>query len=294
MKGVKNMLEIIVDLKTLREENPDITVGEMIENHIVPKLPNARYFSVNNCPCIVLPWIDGTYSDDWNPVINFNTIATTKPTSATSIRMTVGVIKMSGDTYETSNVPYKVVSVNGSGSANNLTNMNFAADLFVWREYTHGDIRCIGVLPRSGSTASIYLMSMDFVITKCKTIKTNEDINVAMIAGGYNSGIIMWYAYDGQLNDGVAIHSFNLPVRDNVINVYQFNDGLIYRNDLYMCFPQKHTILRPMCKFDKTNDIVVNPDSWYLNAFTVNGKSFDLKLTSASTDTYIALAKLRQ
>ena len=288
------MLEISVDLKTLREENPDITVGEMIENHIVPKLPNARYFSVNNYPCIVLPWIDGTYSDDWNPVINFNTIATTKATSATNIRMTVGVIKMSGDTYETSNVPYKVVSVNGSGSANNLTNMNFAADLFVWREYTHGDIRCIGVLPRSGSTASIYLMSMDFVITKCKTIKTNEDINVAMIAGGYSSGIIMWYAYDGQLNDGVAIHSFNLPVRDNVINVYQFNDGLIYRNDLYMCFPQKHTILRPMCKFDKSNEVIVNADSWYLNAFTVNGKSFDLKLTSGSTDTYIALAKLRQ
>ena len=288
------MLEIIVDLKTLREENPDITVGEMIENHIVPKLPNARYFSVNNYPCIVLPWIDGTYSDDWNPVINFNTIATTKPTSATSIRMTVGVIKMSGDTYETSNVPYKVVSVNGSGSANNSTNMNFAADLFVWREYTHGDIRCIGVLPRFGSTASICLMSMDFVITKCKTIKTNEDINVAMIAGGYNSGIIMWYAYDGQLNDGVSIHSFNLPVRDNVINVYQFNDGLIYRNDLYMCFPQKHTILRPMCRFDKSNEVIVNADSWYLNAFTVNGKSFDLKLTSGSTDTYIALAKLRQ
>ena len=115
-----------------------------------------------------------------------------------------------------------------------------------------------------------------------------------MIEGGYNRGIIMWYAYDGQLNDGVSIHSFNLPVRDNVINVYQFNDGLIYRNDLYMCFPQKHTILRPMCKFDKSNEIIVNADSWYLNAFTVNGKSFDLKLTSGSTDTYIALAKLRQ
>lgn len=287
------MIEIYIDLKTLRDENPNITVGEIVQNHIVPELPNARYFSVNNYPCIVLPWIDGTYSDDWNPVINFNTIATTKATSATNINMTVGVIKMSGDTYMTSNVPYKVVSVNGSGSANNLTSMNFAADLFVWREYTHGDIRCIGVRPWSGSTASIYLISMDFVITKCKTVKTNEDINVAMIAGGYNSGIIMWYAYDGQLKDRVTINSFNLPVRDNVINVYQFNDGLIYRNDLYMCFPQKHTILRPMCKFDKSNEVIVNTDSWYLNAFKVNGKSFDLKLTSGSTDTYIALAKLR-
>ena len=288
------MLEIIVDLKTLREENPDITVGEIIENHIVPKLPDARYFSVNNYPYIVLPWIDGTYSDDWNPVIEFNTIATTKATSATKIRIAVGVIKMSGNTRRTSNVPYKVVSFNGNGTSNSSTNLIFTADLFVWREYTHGDIRCIGVQSCNGSAADIYLLSMDFVITKCKTIKTNEDINVAMIAGGYNTGITMWYAYDGQLNDGVEIHSFKLPVRDNVINIYQFNDGLIYRNDLYMCFPQKHTILRPMCKFDKSNEVIVNTDSWYLNAFTVNGKSFDLKLTSGSTDTYIALAKLRQ
>ena len=288
------MLEIIVDLKTLRDENPDITVGEIIENHIVPKLPNARYFSVNNYPYIVLPWIDGTYSDDWNPVIEFNTIATTKATSATKIRIAVGVIKMSGNTCMTMNVPYKVVSANGSGTANSSSNISFATNLFVWREYTHGDMRCIGVQSWSGSTADIYLISMDFVITKCKTVKTNEDINVAMIAGGYNTGITMWYAYDGQLNDRVSINSFNLPVRDNVINVYQFNDGLIYRNDLYMCFPQRHTILRPMCKFDKSNEVIVNADSWYLNAFTVNGKSFDLKLTSGSTDTYIALAKLRQ
>ena len=288
------MLEIIVDLKTLREENPDITVGEIIENHIVPKLPDARYFVINNEPYIVLPWIDGTYSDNWNPVIEFNVSVTTKAASATKIGSRAGVIKMSGNTYATSSIPYKIVSTSGSGTSNNSTSVNFATNLFVWREYTHGDMRCIGVLSWSGSTASIYLMSMDFVITKCKTIKTNEDINLAMIAGGYNSSIITWYVYDGQLKDGGAIGSFNLPIRDNVINIYQFNDGLIYRNDLYICFPQRHTILRPMCKFDKSNDVIVNTDSWYLNAFTVNGKSFDLKLTSGSTDTYVALAKLRQ
>ena len=288
------MVEISVDLKTLREKNPDITVGEIIENHIVPKLPNARYFSINNYPYIVLPWIDDTYSDDWNPVIEFIVSTTTKAASATKINVRVGVIKMSGNTCETTYFPYKVVSVNGNYTANSSTNVNFSSNLFVWREYTHGDIRCIGVQSWGGSIASIYLMSMDFVITKCKTIKTNEDINVAMIAGGYNTGISMWYEYDGQLNDKVEIHSFNLPVRDNVINIYQLNDGLIHRNDLYMCFPQRHTILKPMCNFDKSNNIVVNTDSWYLNAFTVNGKSFDLKLTSGSTDTYIALAKLRQ
>lgn len=288
------MIEISVDLKTLREKNPDITVGEIIENHIVPKLPNARYFSMDNYQCIVLPWIDDTYSDDWNPVIAFLVSATTKAASATTIKASVGVINMSGNTCKTSNFPYRAESVDGGFTANNLTNVNFSSNLFVWREYTHGDMHCIGVLSWGRSTASIYLMSMDFVITKCKTIKANEDINVAMIAGGYNSGITMWYVYDGQLKDNVTINSFNLPVRDNVINIYQFNDGLIYRNDLYMCFPQKHTILRPMCRFDKSNNIVVNTDSWYLNAFTVNGKSFDLKLTSGSTDTYIALAKLRQ
>lgn len=285
------MLEIIVDLKTLIEENPDITVGEIIENHIVPKLPDARYFVVNTDPCIVLPWVDGTYSDNWNPVIRFNVVTTIKAASATRVGAFVGVINMSKNMYKTNRLPYKLVYSSG-GNSDVSTTVSFNTSYFVWREHTHADIRSIGLITYSKIT--IELLSMDFNITKCKSIKTNEDIDVAMIISPNAGGIMMWYLYDGQLQDGVQIGDFSLPTRNNIINVYQFNDGLIYRNDLYLCFPQKHKSIQPMCKFDKSNDIVVNQDSWYLNAFTVNGKSFDIKLTSSSVDTYVTLAKLRQ
>lgn len=286
------MLEIIVDLKTLREENPDITVGEMIENHIVPKLPDARYFVVNTNPCIILPWVDGTYSENWNPVIRFNVSATTKASSAMKVGVFVGVINMSTNAYSTNRLAYKIVYPDSTFSSGISTEILFNSRYFIWREHTHADIRCIGLHTFSNST--IDLLSMDFNITKCKSIKTNEDIDVAMIVSPDTKGIMMWYLYDGQLQDGVQIGVFSLPIRNNIINVYQFNDGLIYRNDLYLCFPKNHTIIQPMCKFDKSNDIVVNPDSWYLNAFTVNGKTFDIKLTSGSVNTYVTLAKLRQ
>ena len=286
------MLEISVDLKTLREENPDITVGEIIENHIVPKLPDARYFVVNNEPHIVLPWIDGTYSDDWNPVIRFSVTTATKAASATKVGVFVGVFNMSTNAYSTNRLAYKIVHPSGTFSSGISTEISFNSRYFIWREHTHANIRCIGL--HAFTNNAIDLLSMDFNITKCKSIKTNEDIDVAMIVSLDVGGIMMWYLYDGQLQDGVQIGSFNLPTRDNIINVYQFNDGLIYRNDLYLCFPQKHKSIKPMCKFGKSNDIVVNPDSWYLNAFTVNGKTFDIKLTSGSVDTSVTLAKLRQ
>ena len=286
------MLEIIVDLKTLREENPDITVGEMIENHIVPKLPDARYFVLNTEPCIVLPWVDGTYSDNWNPVIRFNVSATIKASSATKVGVFVGVINMSTNANRTNRLAYKIVYQSGTFSSGISTEVLFNSSYFIWREHTHANIRCIGLYTLSNNNMD--LLSMDFNITKCKSIKTNEDIDVAMIVSLDVGGIKMWYSYDGQLQDGIQIGSFNLPTRDNIINVYQFNDGLIYRNDLYLCFPQKHKSIKPMCNFAKSNDIVVNPDSWYLNAFTVNGKTFDIKLTSGSVDTSVTLAKLRQ
>ena len=285
------MLEIIVDLKTLREENPDITVGEIIENHIVPKLSDARYFVVNDNPYIVLPWVDGTYSDNWNPVIRFNVSTTTKAASATKVGVFVGVINMSTNTYSTNRLAYKLVYPNGTFSSGISTEILFNSSYFIWREHTHADIRCIGL--HTFSNMTIDLLSMDFNITKCKSIKTNEDIDVAMIVSPDVKGIMMWYLYDGQLQDSVQIGEFSLPIRDNIINVYQFNDGLIYRNDLYLCFPQKHKSIKPMCRFDNSNDIVVNPDSWYLNAFTVNEKTFDIKLTSGSVDTHVTLAKLR-
>ena len=146
------MLEIIVDLKTLREENPDITVGEMIENHIVPKLPDARYFVLDTEPCIVLPWVDGTYSENWNPVIRFNVTATTKAASATKVGAFVGVINMSTNAYSTERLAYKIVHPNGTFSSGVSTEILFKSSYFIWREHTHGDIRCIGLHTFSNNT----------------------------------------------------------------------------------------------------------------------------------------------
>ena len=78
------------------EEAQTITVGQVIENHMVPKFPKAQYITDNTGkPCIVLPCIDGNYRNDFNPVLVFDIDPTTLLSNAPSkVNTRVGFIDM--------------------------------------------------------------------------------------------------------------------------------------------------------------------------------------------------------
>lgn len=289
------MSEIIkqsVNCSNLIETTPSITIGQIVENHMVPKFPKAQYTTDNKgYPCIVLPCIDGNYRSDFNPVIVFEVDPTTVAKNASNVTTRVGFINMTTKEAYQYNFGYRVRS---TGSTSDSYNSGNYCDIYFknaihWWEYTYDNIRSLGIAS-SNPDYSISMLSMDIIITKCKAVDTDEEVDVVMVAGGNKiNEIRLVYPYKGSIIK-TTIPRWTLPTVDETINVYQFNDGNIYNDNLYICFPLSHTILKPLAKFD-SNSQPVHTDTWNKEAFTIGGKKFDLKLTSASDGEYVSIAK---
>ena len=275
------------------ESSQTITVGQIIENHMVPKFPKAQYTTNNTGkPCIVLPCIDGDYRSDFNPVILFDVDPTKIAKGTAAMYTEVGFIDMNTKLTYLYHFSYRSRYVsNSSDSTGHYVTIYFDSPI-QWWEYTYDNIRSL-VIADSNPNYSISMLSMDIMITKCKTVDTDEEVDVLMVAGGervYEIRLI--YLYKGRIVK-TTIPSWGLPTVDKTINVYQFNDGNIYNDKLYVCFPISHTLLKPLATFN-SNSQPVHLDTWNKEAFTIGGKKFDLKLTSASDGEYVSIAKLSQ
>ena len=287
------MSEIIKQIVDFSGESfQTITIGEIVENYIVPKFPKAQYtISNKGKPCIVLPCIDGNYRNDFNPVLVFDIDPTTVAKSSGSVTTRVGFINMNTKEAYQYNFGYRVRNI---GSTSDSYNSGNYCDIYFknaihWWEYTYDNIRSLGIAS-SNPDYSISMLSMDIMITKCKTLDTDEEVDVVMVASGNDiNNIYLVYPYKGSIVK-TAIPRWTLPTVDKTINVYQFNDGNIYNDNLYICFPLSHTLLKPLAKFD-SNSQPVHLDTWNKEAFTIGGKKFDLKLTSASDGEYVSIAK---
>ena len=276
------------------EEAQNITVGQIIENHMVPKFPTAQYTTDNNGkPCIVLPCIDGSYRSDFNPVLVFDINPTTLLSNAGgSVTTRVGFIDMNTKEAYQYNFGYRVRNIGSTSDIRNSGNYTeiYFKNAIHWWEYTYDNIRSLGIAS-SNPNYSISMLSMDIMITKCKTLDTDEEVDVLMVAGGERiCEIRLIYPYKGRIVK-TTIPRWTLPEVDKTINVYQFNDGNIYNDKLYVCFPMSHTLLKPLARFDSRYQ-PVHLDTWNKEAFTIEGKKFDLKLTSASDGEVISIAKL--
>ena len=278
------------------EEAQTITVGQVIENHMVPKFPKAQYTTDNTGkPCIVLPCIDGNYRNDFNPVLVFDVDPTKLLSNASSsVTTRVGFIDMNTKGAYHYNFGYRVRNIGSTSdsyNSGNYTSIDFKNTIHWW-EYTYDNIRSLGIAS-SNSNYSISMLSMDIMITKCKTLDTDEEVDVLMVAGGERmNNIYLIYPYKGRIVK-TTIPRWTLPEVEKTINVYQCNDGNIYNDKLYVCFPMSHTLLKPLARFDSRYQ-PVHSDTWNKEAFTIGGKKFDLKLTSASEGEYVSIAKLSQ
>ena len=275
------------------EAAQNITVGQVIENHMVPKFPKAQYTTNNKGkPCIVLPCINGSYRSDFNPVLKFEIDPTTLLSNVVgSVTVHVGFIDMNTKESYLYNFGSRYRSKGESSdryNSGNYTEIHFNQAIHWW-EYTYDNIRSLGIAS-SKPDYSITMLSMDIMITKCKTVDTDEEVDVLMVAGGeriYEIRLI--YPYKGRIVK-TSIPRWTLPTVDKTINVYQLNDGNIYNDNLYVCFPTSHTLLKPLATFN-SNSQPVHLDTWNKEAFTIGGNKFDLKLTSASDGEYVSIAK---
>ena len=272
------MTEVVIDLNSIRTENPDITMGDLFKNHIVPALPNARYFDKTTAQVIVLPWVDGNYADDYNPCIVVNAKTSDKLANVNNATCQHGIIDKNGNT-KTVNFPYYLYYESIGGGYSNL-DLKFNRKKLVWREHKNGDTRCHGIITVD-NPSDIRLLSMDMVVAKAKAIKTDEDVNIDINIQSQTSGYTgLIYSIGGTIYSS-NIYSWDLPTVNNVVNVYQLNDGRIYSDSLCLAFPYKHTALKDACSFSTTSDNDKISTTWNTNAVTVNGIGFDLKLSSA-------------
>ena len=293
------MSEIIkhsIDCPGLIAANQDITVGEIIENHMIPKFPKAQgVTNRDGHSCIIFPGVDGNYRSDFNPVIIFKEKPTYPARGGATTIVIAGFIDMNtketfsyyfGHRYRTNDYSSDITN------SGNYTGIRFDG-IIDWWEYTYDNIRSLGII-NGKRTNPITMLSMDVMITKCKTLDTDEEVDVLMVASGYkmNNRIELVYPYKGHIVKS-NIPSWGLPEVDKTINVYQFNDGNIYNDNLYVCFPRSHTLLKPLADFNSQHQ-PVHLDTWNKEAFTIGGKKFDLKLTSNSDAEIISIAKLSQ
>lgn len=290
---MSEIIKQMVDCSNLIETTSSITVGEIVENHIVSKFPKAQYTTNNKgYPCIVLPCIDGNYRSDYNPVIVFEVTSTSLAKDAASVTTIVGFIDMNTKETFAYSFGYRYRSntfTSDSTNSGNYTSIDFRYTINWW-EYTYDNIRSLGIAGIHNNYIPITMLSMDIIITKCKTLDTDEEVDVLMVAGGKGiNNIYLIYPYKGRIVK-TTIPRWTLPEVDKTINVYQFNDGNIYNDNLYVCFPKSHTLLKPLATFD-SNIQPVHLDTWNKEAFTIGGNKFDLKLTSASDGEYVSIAK---
>ena len=272
------MTEVVIDLNSIRTENPDITMGDLFKNHIVPALPKAQYFDKTGFQVIVLPWADGKYADDWNPCIVVNAKTSDKLATVNQATCQHGIIDKNGNTKTVNFSYYLYYESSGEGYRN--LNLKFSHNKLVWREHQNRGTRCHGIITVD-NPSGIRLLSMDMVVAKAKSIKTDEDVNIDINIQSQTSGpTSLIYAIGGTLYLS-NIYSWNLPTVDNVVNVYQLNDGRIYSDSLCLAFPYRHTALKNACSFSTTSDNDKISTTWNTNAVTVNGIGFDIKLSSA-------------
>ena len=272
------MTEVVINLDSIRTENPDITMGDLFKNHIVPALPNARYFDKTTAQVIVLPWVDGNYADDYNPCIVVNAKTSDKLANVNNATCNHGIIDKNGNT-KTVNFSYYLY-YESLGERYNTLNLKFTNNKLVWREHQNRDARCHGIITVD-NPSGIELLSMDMVVSKAKSIKTDEDVNIDINIQSQTSGATsLIYAIGGTLYSS-NIYSWDLTTVNNVVNVYQLNDGRIYSDSLCLAFPYRHTALKDACSFSTTSENDRISTTWNTNAVTVNGIGFDLKLSSA-------------
>ena len=277
------MTEVVIDLNSIRTENPDITMGDLFKNHIVPALPNARYFDKIAAQVIVLPWADGKYADDWNPCIVVNAKTSDKLANVNQATCQHGIINSAGSTYA-QNMSYIMKGVS-SGSSGDSETLYFSSNELVWREHQNGNTRCYG-LNIFNNHNNIILMSMNVIVIKARDIKTDEEVNVELEISTSGSSTLN-YVIGASVYSSEAITRWNLPTRENSISAYQLNNGIIYSDDIFIGFPMSHTLLKDMCTFSEKSPHESKQTTWNNNALNIKGINFDIKLSSASTDTSV-------
>lgn len=289
--------EIRLDCASLINQDDTITIGKLIEEHLIPllikSLGKAQYMvDVNGYPCIVLPCAGGEFNESYNPVIGF-AVSSTLAAKGASPTAFAGIIDMNTKaTYRGYFASRYKINTNSSDNTDSGSTSIAMSYLIEFWACEYNGTASYGISD-VGTDKYLQMLSMDIMTVKLKDIKTGEQVDGVLITSGVNkNNLTLIYPYDGTVVSS-TIPQWVLPTRTKAVSMYQLNDGNVSSDKLYACFPSIHTVLSPLYTFDSTKQ-PIHLDTWNKNAVTIDGKKLDLKLSSASSTAQIALASISQ
>lgn len=286
-----------ITCSAIYDQNPDITVGEMIENYFVPvyasEIGSAQYaITSDGYPCIVLPWADSTINDDYNVVVRFAQKAAVKVSSFSatqSVAMSVGVMDMSTKYTTLGNIPTWCMSTKGS-TTRAFPSVNFQHSDSVIDSYKHEDGYDFGI-DNVSFEEKVLNLTKNAIVTTMKKVEDDTPVNSLIVVetSSSSTAVINLY-YKNNTITHERIEKWPLPMQDLSANMYQLNNGIMYHDHFYVCFPHYHTILKQFAVCNKNSPSVM----WSTYAH-ISGKKFTLKIPAGggdSGDVYIAIAKI--
>ena len=270
---------------SLIEANPNMTYEDYVTSKVEwykSVFGDAKYaVDSNNYPCIILPWLNGSYDGNFDFCIRFEQTA---DALLSSNKTSIGSYIYFG-LYEQSTKKFtgKITVQYFSGGRIFPTLIASTYDAH-YKVNTYGlEKKVISLGEFSKNKENPTSIPMNCMVAEFKRLKDDSPVNVVLFlpdladyqTNKYDgSPIELYYELDGVVKN-TKIYTWGLTQSPTCVSMYQLNDGFIYSDSLFCCFPHDQSILQPLTIFSY-ND-TVNTDTWNKECVTVGGKRFSIK-----------------
>ena len=270
----------------LIEVRPDITHEGYVRSIVEwykSVFGDAKYaVDSNNYPCVILPWLNGSYDGNFDLCIRFEQTADaplSKNSASLGTYIYFGLYEQATKKF-TGKVSAQYF-IGGAGIRPTLIDSD--SDVR-YKVNTYGlEKKVISLGEFSKNKENPTSIPMNCMVAEFKRLKDDSPVNVVLFLPDLsdyqtskydNCPIELYYELDGVVKN-TKIYAWGLTQSQTCVSMYQLNDGFIYSDSLFCCFPHDQSILQPLTIFDYTD--TVNTDTWNKNCITVGGKRFSIK-----------------
>lgn len=270
---------------SLIEANPNMTYEDYVTSTVEwykSVFGSAKYaVDLNNYPCIILPWLNGSYDGNFDLCIQFEQTAD----ALLSSNHTSSGTYISFGLYEQATKKFtgKIPAQYFSGGRVWPTHISSDSDAH-YKVNTYGLYKKVISLGEfSNNKVNPASIPMNCMVAEFKKLKDDTPVNVVLFLPDLadyqttkydSSPIELYYELDGVAKN-TKIYTWGLTQSPTCVSMYQLNDGFIYLDSLFCCFPHDQPILQPLTIF--SYDDTVNTDTWNKKCITVGGKQFSIK-----------------
>ena len=272
-------------IHVLIESDPTMTYEDYVKSEVgwyKSVFGDAKYdVDSNNYPCVILPWLNGSYDGAFDLCIRFQQDAgalLSQNSSSSGTYVSFGLYEQATKKF-TGKSPAQYFS----GGRVWPTLIASAYDAH-YKVNTYGlDKKVISLGEFSNSTVNPASIPMNCMVAEFKRLSDDSAVNVVLFlpdlatyqTNKYDSyPIELFYELDGVVKN-TKIYTWGLTQSPTCVSMYQLNDGFIYSDSLFCCFPHDQSMLQPLTIFDYTD--TVNTDTWNKRCVTIGGKQFSIK-----------------